>query len=222
MKRIAALGIVAACALFVTRPALGADDCHVDLLVGGVFGQSQHIHSSGTPITDRFDVRGRGGGAAFGCAWFRNRWAAGVTGDFMRTNAEGHAQDIAPFNTGFTSYTEIDWIATLRGVVGYRTRAATLYLTGGGAAAPVKAKVCPTGTSSGSLCAAETRTLYGLVGGFGMDWQFARHWSLKGEVLFFGFEKRGFMNPPSGGFADRGGGLQTEIGLSRLGLAFHF
>ncbi|HZE59092.1 MAG TPA: hypothetical protein VE085_00885 [Burkholderiales bacterium] len=49
-----------------------------------------------------------------------------------------------------------------------------IYVTAGGGAAPVKAKVCPN-DASGSACAVQSQTLYGLVGGFGAQWQFARH-----------------------------------------------
>ena len=204
-------------------PVFAADDCHIDLLGGGVLGQSRHVHSSETPITDRFDLKGRAAGAGFGCTWFGNRWATGVTGDVMRTTGKGHSQDQAPFNTSFTSQTELDWVATLRFVAGYHggARANMLYLTGGAAAAPIKATVCPLG-ASGSLCAVQEQTLYGLVAGFGSQWQFARQWSLKGEVLVFGFEKRPYLNPPPAGFADRGGGLEPEVVLARMGLSFHF
>ena len=96
-----------------------------------------------------------------------------------------------------------------------------IYVTAGGGAAPVKAKVCPNG-ASGSVCAVESQTLYGLVGGFGAQWRFARHWSVKSEFLIFGFEKRAYMNPPPPGFADRGGGLDPEVQLARIALSFHF
>ncbi len=177
MRLIAALAV--AIAGLAAAPARAADDCHIDLLGGGILGQSQHIHSSATPITDKFDLRGRAAGAGFGCTWFRNRWATGVTADIMRATGKGHGQDVAPFNTGFTSYTELQWLGTLRLVVGYQSRPGNmLYLTGGAAMGPVKAKACPNGVSSGSLCAVDSQTLYGLVGGLGSQWQFARHWSL--------------------------------------------
>ena len=220
MKRIAALGVVIAG--FGTVPAFAADDCHVDLLLGGIYGQSQHIHSSTTPITDRFDLRGPAAGAGFGCTWSRSRWATGVTADLMHTTGKGHSQDQAPFNTNFTSHTELEWLGTLRLVVGYQSRPGNMiYFTGGAAAGPVKAKACPNG-ASGSACAAQSQTLYGLVGGFGAQWQFARHWSVKSEFLIFGFEKRPFLNPPPPGFADRAGGLEPEVQLARMALSYHF
>jgi opacity protein-like surface antigen len=204
-------------------PAFAADDCQIDLLLGGVFGQSQHIHSSATPITDKFDLKGPAAGAGFGCTWHRNRWATGVLADFMHTTGKGHSQDRAPFNTNFTSSTELDWLAALRLLIGYRSSPGSmLYVTGGAAAAPIKATVCPLGATGGSSCAIESQTLYGLVGGIGAQWQFARHWSVKGEYLVFGFEKRAYLNPPPAGFADRGGSLEPEVQLARIGLSFHF
>ena len=203
-------------------PALGADDCQFDILLGGVWGQSQHVHSSGTPITDKFDLSGSAAGAGFGCMWAaRGRWATVFSADWMRTNGKGHAQDVGSIGPNVTSETLLDWIATVRFVAGYRDGPGMLYLTGGGAAAPFKAKVCPTGASN-AACAIQEQTLYGLVAGFGAAWQFAKHWSVRSELLFFGFEKRGYLDPPPPGYADRGGGLEPELRLARVGLSFHF
>jgi len=96
-----------------------------------------------------------------------------------------------------------------------------LYLTAGGAASPFKARVCPTGASN-AACAIQEQTLWGLTGGFGAQWRFAKHWSVRSELLFFGFEKQGFLDPPPAGFVDRGGGLDPELRLARVGLSFHF
>jgi opacity protein-like surface antigen len=216
MKRLLAFAI----AVWVL-PAFGADDCQLDLLAGGVFGQSQHLHSSGTPITDKFDLSGSAAGAGFGCTWAaRGRWVAGVSGDWMHTTGKGHSQELPP-NTNFTSETEVDWVGTLRFVGGYQDGPGMLYVTAGGAASAIKAKVCPTGGTNAS-CAIQSQTLYGLVAGFGAKWQFAKHWSVRSELLFFGFEKMPYLDPPPPGFVNRGGGLEPELRLARVGLSFHF
>ena len=221
MKPLAAL-IVASSAIWAL-PALAADDSQIDLLAGGVWGQSRHVHSTSTAITDKFDLSGSAAGAGFGCMWAaRGRWAAGFSADWMHTSGKGHAQDQLPFNPNFTSETSLDWIATLRLVTGYQDGPGMLYVTAGGAAAPVKATVCPIGATGGASCAIQSQTLYGLVAGFGARWQFARHWSVRSELLFFGFEKRPYLDPPPAGFADRGGGLEPEVRLARVGLSFHF
>jgi opacity protein-like surface antigen len=202
-------------------PALAAEDCQFDLLLGGVWGQSQHTQANGATLTDKFDLRGSAAGAGFGCTWAaRGRWVTGFAADWMHTTGNGHAQELAP-NTNFTSETDFDWVSTLRLVAGYRNGPGTLYVTAGGAASPVKAKVCPTGATNIN-CAIQSQTLYGVVGGFGAKWQLAKHWSVRSELLFFGFEKRGFLDPPPAGFADRGGGLEPELRLARVGLSFHF
>ena len=219
MKRLALLAVAAA--TVHAAPALAADDCQFDVLLGGVWGQSQHLHSSGTPLTDKFDLSGSAAGAGFGCTWAaRGRWKAGFSADWMRTTGKGHAQELPP-NTGFTSETEVEWVSTLRFVAGYGEGPGVLYVTAGGAASPIKAKVCPTGASNVS-CAIQSQTLYGLVAGFGAQWQFAKHWSARSELLFFGFEKRPYLDPPPPGFVDRGGGLEPELRLARVGLSFHF
>ena len=220
MKRLALLAVAAA--TVHAAPALAADDCQFDVLLGGVWGQSQHLHSSGTPITDKFDLSGSAAGAGFGCTWAsRGHWATGFSADWMHTAGKGQAQDKLPFNPNFTSETQLDWIATLRLVAGYQDGPGMLYVTAGGAASPLRAKVCPIGATNAS-CAIQTQTLYGLVAGFGAKWQLAKHWSVKSELLFFGFEKRDFLDPPPAGFADRGGGLEPELRLARVGLSFHF
>jgi len=216
MKRLVLLVIACAAA-----PAFAAEDCQLDVLLGGAGGSSQHVHSSGSLITDKFDLSGSAAGAGFGCTWAaRGRWVTGFAADWMHTTAKGHSQELPP-NNGFTSETLLDWIATVRFVVGYRDGPGMLYLTAGGAASPFKARVCPTGASN-AACAIQEQTLWGLTGGFGAQWRFAKHWSVRSELLFFGFEKQGFLDPPPAGVVDRGGGLDPELRLARVGLSFHF
>ena len=215
-----ALFAIALATIWIT-PARAADDCQFDLLLGGVWGQSQHLHSSGTPITDKFDLSGSAAGAGFGCTWAaRGRWKAGFSADWMHTTGKGHAQELPP-NTGFTSETEVEWVSTLRFVAGYGEGPGVLYVTAGGAASPFKAKVCPTGGTNAS-CAIQSQTLYGVVAGFGAKWQLAKHWSVRSELLFFAFEKMPYLDPPPPGFINRGGGLEPELRLARVGLSFHF
>src|SRR3954463_13814365 len=130
-------------------PAFAADDCQSDLLLGGVWGQSHHVHSSGTAITDKFDLTGSAAGAGFGCTWAaRGGWKSGFSADWMRTTGKGSAQDQLPFNPNFTSETSLDWVSTLRFLAGYQDGPWMLYVTGGGAASPFKAKVCPISASN--------------------------------------------------------------------------
>ena len=210
--------ILAALIALFSAPLVAAEpDCHLGLMTGYVFGRSQHVPAGAQPLSDTFDVEGRALGARFGCLAVRERWVVGAVADIMDSHAHGTQQELPP-NQNFFAETSFEWLATVRVVSGYRfSPRATVYLTGGLAASSVKIRVC---FVSGN-CGATSEKVWGVVGGAGARYQFARRLSLDIEYLVFGFEQKGF-SAPAGGFADREGGVNPEAQLVRAGLNFHF
>ena len=213
MRRILAVLI----ALF-SAPLMAAErDCHLGIVAGYVFGRSQHVPGGAQPLTDTFDVEGRALGARFGCLAATERWVFGAAADIMDSHAHGRQQELPP-NQNFFAETSFEWLGTVRVVGGYRpSPRATVYLTGGLAASSVKIRVCHVSGSCGST----SEKVWGVVGGAGARYQLARRLSLDVEYLVFGFEQKGF-SAPSGGFANREGGVNPEAQLVRAGLSFHF
>jgi opacity protein-like surface antigen len=210
--------ILAALIALFSAPLLAAGpDCHLGVVSGYVFGRSQHVPAGAQPLTDTFDVEGRALGARFGCLAVRERWVVGAAVDIMDSHAHGSTQELAP-NQNFFAETSFEWLGTVRLVSGYRASPrATLYLTGGLAASSVKIRVCAVTGGCGST----SEKVWGVVGGAGARYQFARRLSLDIEYLVFGFDQKGFSAPP-GGFANREGGVNPEAQLVRAGLNFHF
>jgi opacity protein-like surface antigen len=219
MKAIGTVLIMLASAS--AAPAMAAErDCHIGLSASGVYGKSQHVHSTGFAFTDKFDVNGRGVGAEIGCLAARNRWRYGAVADVTDTNAKGTTQERAPNSEVFAS-TAIDWLASVRAVGGYQLDSrALVYLTGGLAVSSVNIRVCAVSGPLAGTCSVDAQRLLGAVGGVGAQYRLSPRWSLGLEYLVFGFEKKGFE--VLGAFQDRKGGVNPTAQVARVGLNLHF
>jgi outer membrane immunogenic protein len=113
-------------------------------------------------------------GGTLGANWQAGGLVLGVEGDW----------DYSGINTGTTSaicsaigqcQTGNNWLATLRGRIGYAADRVLFYGTGGGAFANVQTTLNGTQT---------THTQGGWTAGLGVEWAFADNWTAKVEYLF--------------------------------------
>ena len=214
MGRIALIFI-----LLSAAPAMAQSDCHVGLMAGYVFGRSQHVPDGSVPLTDIFNVEGRGVGAKLGCLRARDGWRYGFAADLMDSNAQGQTQMRDP-NQNFFSETSFQWLATLRAVGGYELGSGwTPYLTAGVAAASMQMRLCRV---TPAFCTTDSQTFWGLVGGAGVQYRLSRRLSANLEYVYFGFEDKAF--PKSGALVagDKDVSVNPEAHVVRLGLNFHF
>jgi outer membrane immunogenic protein len=134
-----------------------------------------------------FNVSGYLAGGTLGANYQIGPWVYGVEGDFDWTHLTG--------NTGSTCgglslalpppagcETESDWLATLRGRVGYAFPGLAgdnvlIYGTAGGAFARIKTGLIPPSTF-------DTSTVAGWAVGAGVEVAFAPNWTAKVEYLF--------------------------------------
>jgi outer membrane immunogenic protein len=174
-------------------------------------------------------------GIHVGYNWqFAPAWLLGVEGDFTWTNLDQSVTGvlsnndttplaIAPIpvvnSSGLFFKTSVNWLASLRGRVGWIFDPAWLvYATGGVAWADTNQQAnatCPAGVG---LCVFSTelsgakfsanKTQTGFVVGGGVEWQFASHWRARLEYLYYGFD-----NSLSGSsrFLATGGGPLTCV-----------
>lgn len=113
------------------------------------------------------DIDGFVGGLQVGYNWhFAPNVVFGIEGDFTASDVNGIA-------FGFPYH--IDYLATIRGRVGYTWDRTMLYGTGG---------VAFTRASLGGIHGTDT----GYALGAGIEWAFAPGWSAKVEYLYYGFE----------------------------------
>jgi outer membrane immunogenic protein len=142
---------------------------------------NQHINRSGFT-----------GGVTGGYNWQINSAVVGVEADFNYFGIRGSTTGTALYPccapTSFTVNSSVssDWLATVRGRVGFlATPALLLYGTGGLAVANVKASYLFTDTfAAANESASISTTRYGWTAGVGGEYALMNGWSIKAEYLY--------------------------------------
>ena len=198
--------------------------CHIGVQGGYAWGRSRHINQVGgvtTDITDRYDLSGGLVGPTLGCNIQTGAFVFGVEGDWSWSWKEGGGNGIPPFDTNAISQTRENWLATIRGRVGWAWDRWMLYATGGLAIADVEASVIPN-PASGLATIAESKTRTGWTVGGGLEWAFAPNWSAKLEYLHVALQNEGYFLTPPAGFANRAGGVPLHNDIIRAGINYRF
>ena len=132
--------------------------------------------------TGSFSVSGYLAGGTLGWNYQIGPWVYGIEGDFDWTHLTGNSgstcgglSDAVPPPTGCE--TESEWLATVRGRVGYAFNNVLLFGTAGGAVARIKTGLIPPSTFDSS-------TEAGWAVGAGLEVGFAPNWTAKVEYLF--------------------------------------
>lgn len=132
------------------------------------------------------------GGFTAGYNWQVNSAVLGLEGDINYFGFKGSATGSSPYPccapTGFTvsSSVSADWLATIRGRIGFLAAPTWLvYATGGAAIAEVKGNFNFTDTFAAATESAAIRdTRVGWTAGVGSEYAFGGGWSLKAEYLY--------------------------------------
>lgn len=143
------------------------------------------------------DISGGLVGGTLGCNYQVNRWVFGIEGDGSWADVSGTAPTPPPFNTAFRENLQKQWLATVRGRVGYTVKDnVLLYGTAGGAFAGLRINEFDTLSPTSAV---ETHTFSGWTAGVGVEWGFAPSWSAKVEYLYLDLGKENyFLFTPSG------------------------
>jgi outer membrane immunogenic protein len=165
---------------------------YVGINGGYGFGSSTWTDSL-NPVgsTGSFNVNGGLIGGTFGVQFQAESWVFGAEGDFdwqslKGTSSSAFCTGVAatpktpPLPTpaaGLNCETQSNWLATIRGRVGYAWNYLLVYGTAGGAWANMKTTVI-SGQSSNA---------FGWTAGVGIEYAFADRWSAKLEYLFADF-----------------------------------
>lgn len=139
------------------------------------------------PVAGAFDIgshqtSGFLAGGQIGFNWQAGAWVFGIEGQASWTNADGsHQCDI-----GITCQTEMNWLATVAGRIGYAFNNVLLYAKGGAAFVDEDHAVFLTGAPGlFPFTASVTRT--GWMVGAGIEYGFTPNWSAKIEYNFMDF-----------------------------------
>ena len=131
------------------------------------------------------------GGIQAGANLQRNNWVLGIEADLAFMHADETASFRLPDFGGFnvTARSQIDWLATFTGRVGYAFDRSLFYVKGGAAAAAFKdnfifsQSVPPASVDLGT----KESTRLGWVVGGGWEYAFAPNWSAKVEYNYLDF-----------------------------------
>lgn len=141
---------------------------------------AQHVSSSSVT-----------GGFTAGYNWQVNQAVFGLEGDINYFGFKGSATGsalypcCAPFGLTVSSQVSADWLATIRGRLGFlATPSWLIYATGGAAIAEVRGNFNFTDTFSVTESAAIRDTRVGWTAGVGSEYAFGGGWSLKAEYLY--------------------------------------
>jgi outer membrane immunogenic protein len=126
-------------------------------------------------------------------------WVWGIEGDVdgaqIRATQTGFLAPTAAFVGGSAFLNEKqNWLASIRGRIGYTWGPGLIYITGGAAWTSIQADGGATLFSGETNTFTLSTTRGGYVLGAGYEWMFAPNWSVRGEYLYYGFQ--GNLNGP--------------------------
>jgi outer membrane immunogenic protein len=162
----------------------------------GVGGLGTALAANAIPGSVPLKYSGFLGGGQLGYNWQAASWVYGLEADFDGSSATGSTAAFypgpafVPITTGYSR--ELDWLATIRGRVGYTVLPSFLvYGTGGLAVGETKVgssvvaplAAPPTG-SEPTTDITSSNTSVGWTAGAGVEWMFAPRWSAKAEYLY--------------------------------------
>jgi outer membrane immunogenic protein len=240
-----AADLPAAPPLYKAPPMVTAPMSWTGFYFGGDLGGAwSHTDSSwtGLPSAAAFGVNPTGGsndgssfvgGVHLGYNYqFSPAWVAGIEGDWTWTHAGGsNTQPWTAFGTGVpigggsatTLSSTVDWLASIRGRLGYLVTPTVLaYATGGAAWGRVHDSA--TAAAIGYLASTSFGTTAdGWVVGGGLEWAIMRNWSVRGEYLYYYLNSGASAVAPAPGFAPSAfSWSDTNVSVVRAGLSYKF
>jgi outer membrane immunogenic protein len=186
VKRILLAGATVL-ALAATQPAVAQpmpifnwSGFYIGINGGYSWGQTRHFFDFIPRDAGTWNVSGGLLGGTIGVNWQAPGSAVvwGIEGDLAWSGIKGDFKGVG-CNSG-NCYTDIRWLSTVRGRLGWAANTLLWYLTGGLAIAQVDA-----GVFNSPDVATKTRT--GWTIGTGLEMTFAPNWSVKAEYLYVDF-----------------------------------
>jgi len=170
------------------------------------------------------------GGGQIGYNWALSpNWVIGVEGDFSGTTFSDSASFATTINgipVAGSASADLNWIASVRGRLGYTWDRFMLYFTGGAAWADFDASAIAT-TPGVTITGVSSGTLSGWVIGGGGEWMFAPNWTFGVEYLHYEFDNvdgnatfTGPFGTVSGSFSGSGDSGSVDVVRARLNYKF--
>ena len=181
--------------------------------VGGGWGTKDWV-ALGFGALGSHNISGFLGGGQIGFNYQTGAWVFGVEGDFSWTNLKGEHVD-AIF--GGNNITEVAWLGTITGRLGYAWDRTLLYVKGGGAWVRDNYTI----TAGGVYFAGADATKAGWTVGTGLEYALAPNWSAKIEYnyLDFGNHTVRFVTGGGGSFLRE---VDQYIHVVKVGINYRF
>lgn len=187
--------------------------CYVGIVAGYQEGRSSQQYGGlvngvpnaflplGTDFAGDYTVNGGHLGGGAGCNYQAGSFVFGVEGDWSHVmgasgGKRGRAAIVPPLNANFEFTTEQEWMATLRGRIGYAWNNWLVYATGG-----VVWGRFVVNNQNATFVATATRiptalTERGWIVGGGVEWAANSTWSLKAEGLYAKYDTMHYGDEP--------------------------
>jgi outer membrane immunogenic protein len=176
------------------------------------------------------------GGVHAGYNWqFSPTWVAGLEGDWSWTHASGSFNQLWPVTIGLptpgistTMSSTLDWLASIRGRLGYLISPTLLaYVTGGAAWGKfdysANASDLLIGPPAYIASAAFSNTAAGYVVGGGLEWAMTTNWFLRTEYLYYHLDSsQTVVVVPPGSVSSTFIWSNTSVYVGRVGLSYKF
>lgn len=191
---------------------------YIGLHAGGGWGEATDNlvetivgNAGGGPNSGRFDVDGALGGFHAGYNIQSGGFVAGLEADVQGSGVDGgagHWGSSIPFSLIYEGFLSLDpeWIASLRGRVGYAFNGVLVYATAGIAASDAElsyAGIRHNGATEGEPFAySESQTHLGFTVGAGVEVAFGENWSGRVEARYFDFGEETYDFPTGAVDAD--------------------
>jgi outer membrane immunogenic protein len=177
-------------------------------------------------------------GGQVGYNWQAANTVFGLEGDFDGSGISGTKSINYPsiligvLTNSFTATEKVDWLASIRGRLGYTTGPTLFYITGGVAWEGINsASTTVSETAPGVFGAVAngngTRTNTGWTLGGGVERMIAQNWTVRGEYLYYGFNQNNSQTVAFSSCAVAGCGVtvtgnSNNISVLRAGVNYKF
>jgi outer membrane immunogenic protein len=152
-------------------------------------------------------------GGQIGYNWQSQNWVFGIEADASGTSLK-KTQNVSPQSLSHDINEKVDWLASVRGRLGWAIGDTLFYGTGGVAFGHFDAGWLRIG---GLARAQFDNTATGWVAGGGIEKIFSRNWSARVEFLHYGFGKDSFGSTIGGTYTTA---FRHDVSVVRLGLNF--
>ncbi len=196
----------------------------------GFIGGAPSVNLINTIGTRSIKANGFTGGLQGGYNYQINSLVFGLEGDF---NFVGAKKSLNPESSLAGSYilassSNVEWLATIRGRLGFALDRLLVYGTAGIAFGSVKVfdevDFRPNGAPGLGQAATSSNTRTGYALGGGLEYAFTKNWTMKAEYLYVDLGKTSYTHGAVAGFPNTTIGVsnQTKLNIARVGVNYKF